>query len=120
MDLPACILLLRVIDILVEIPLQRPIAAGRIGIQATPRLYSKIGRFLHCLHCEIFSRLDDHSPLPTDPGDNRWPVFVVMAAPGLAFLAAPTRAASQRLFPALLRLALVPSGVLSAEAKIFW
>ena len=35
-----------------------------------------------------------------------------MASTGLAFLAAPTRAASQRLFPALPRLPLVPSRVI--------
>src|SRR5215467_5018752 len=99
------------IDVLVEVPLQRPIAAGRIGIQAAPRLDRKIGRFLHRLHREIFGRVDDHSSLPTDPGDNRWPVFVVMAPPGLAFLAAPTWSASQHLLPALLGLPLVAGGL---------
>src|SRR5215470_19040907 len=111
MYLPTGVFLLRMIDVLVEISLQRPIAAGRIGIQATSHLYSKIGRFLHRLHREIFGRVDDHSPLPTDPGDNRWPVFVVMAPPGLAFLAAPTWSASQHLLPALLGLPLVAGGL---------
>src|SRR5881227_3047405 len=97
MHLPAGVFLLRMIDKLVEVPLHRPIAAGRIGIQATARVHSKIGRFLHRLHREIFSRLDDNSPLPTDPGDDRGPVFVVMAPTGLAFLAAATWSAPQGL-----------------------
>ena len=50
MHLPTGVFLLRMIDVLVEVSLQRPIAAGRIGIQATPYVYSKIGRFLHRLH----------------------------------------------------------------------
>src|SRR5262249_52655294 len=102
----------QLIDVLVEVPLQRPIAAGRIGIQATTRLYSKIGRFLHCPHREIFGRLDDHSPLSTDPGDDRWAVFVVMAAPGLAFLAAPPWSVPQVLFPTVLGLAFLPGSVI--------
>src|SRR5215475_7533006 len=112
MHLPTGVFLLRMIDVLVEVPLQRPIATGRIGIQATPRLDSKIGRFLHRLHREIFGRLDDHSPLPTDPRDDGGPILVVVPPPGLAFLAATTRSAAKRLFPALLRLPLVPSGVI--------
>src|SRR5687768_8280078 len=67
---------------------------------------------LHCLHGEISGRLEDDGPLATDPGDNRGPVFVVVPPTGLAFLAATTRAASQRLRPALRRLALVPSRVI--------
>src|SRR5919197_1374908 len=111
MDLPTGIFLLRMIDVLVEVSLQRPIATGRIGIQATPHLDSQISRFLHRLHREIFGRLDDHSPLPTDPGDDRGPVFVIMAPPGLAFLAATTRSATQMFLPALFRLPLLARGV---------
>src|SRR5215471_4902336 len=108
MDLPAGVCLLRMIDVLVEVPLHRPIAAGRIGIQATARLHRKIGRFLHRLHREIFGRLEDNSPLPTDPGDDCWPVFVVMAPPGLAFLAAATWSAPQVLFSTVFGLAFLP------------
>jgi hypothetical protein len=75
-------------------------------------LHSQIGRFLHRLHREIFGRVDDHSPLPTDPGDDRWPVFVVMAPTGLTFLAAATGAAPQVLFPTVLGLAFLPGGVI--------
>src|SRR5438445_640922 len=107
MDLPAGVFLLRMIDVLVEVPLYRPIATGRIGIQATARLHSKIGRFLHRLHGEIFGRLNDDRPLATDPGDDRRTVFVVVPPTGLAFLAALPRAASQGLLPTLLGLPLV-------------
>src|SRR5262245_64824727 len=95
MDLPTCVFLLRMIDVLVEAPLQRPIAAGRIGIQTTTRLYSKIGRFLHRLHCEIFGHLDDDRPLTAHPGDDRWAIFLVMAPAGLPLLAVPTRPAAR-------------------------
>jgi hypothetical protein len=102
----------QLIDVLVEVPLHRPIAAGRIGIQATAGLHSKIGRFLHCLHGEIFGRLDDDSPLPTDPGDDRGPVLVVMASTGLAFLAAATRSAPQGLCATVFGLAFLSGGVI--------
>src|SRR4029453_11212366 len=61
---------------------------------------------------KISGRLDDHSPLTTDPGNNRGPVFVVVPPAGLAFLAASTRAASQYLLPTVCRLALVPGRVI--------
>src|SRR6266487_1421740 len=112
MDLPAGVFLLRMIDVLVEVPLHRPIATGRIGIQATARLHSKIGRFLHRLHGEIFGRLNDDRPLATDPGDDRRAVFVVVPPTGLALLAAPTRSAAQMFFSALFRLPLLASGVI--------
>jgi hypothetical protein len=75
-------------------------------------LHSKIGRFLHRLHGEIFGRLHDDRPLATDPGDDRRPVFVVVPPTGLALLAATTRSAAQMFFPALLRLPLLASGVI--------
>src|SRR4029450_7071656 len=112
MHLPTCVFLLRMIDVLMEVTLQRPIAARRIGIQATPRLDRKIGRFLHRLHREIFGRVGDDSPLATDPRDDRGPIFVVVPPPRLTFLAAPTRAAAQRLLPALARLALLSTRVI--------
>src|SRR5215467_13138599 len=105
MHLPTGVFLLRMIDVLVEVPLQRPIATGRIGIQATPRLDSKVRCLLHRLHREIFGRLEDNRPLPTDPGDDRWPVFVVMAPTGLTILPAPPWSVPQMLFPTVLGLA---------------
>src|SRR5215472_11672929 len=56
--------------------------------------------------------LDDHSPLPTDPGDDRGPVFVVMAAPGLAFFAAATGSAPQGLWATMFGLAFLPGSVI--------
>src|SRR5215472_18461593 len=102
-DLPPGIFLLRVIDIVMHIALERPIAAGGVRIEPTARLDGEVGRLLDCLHRKISGRLDDHSPLTTDPGNNRGPVFVVVPPAGLAFLAASTRAASQYLLPAVWR-----------------
>src|SRR5919199_1789756 len=91
MHLPASVFLLRMIDIVMHIALQGPIAARRVGEGPTACLHRQVGRFLHRLHREIFGRLDDHSPLPTDPRDDRGPIFVVVPPPRLTFLAAPTR-----------------------------
>src|SRR5262245_16396408 len=96
-----------VIDERVDVALHRSIATGRVGIEAAARLDGEVRRLLHRLHREIFGRVDDDRPLATDPGNNRGPVFVIMAPTGLAFLAAPTRAASQRLLPTVRRLPLV-------------
>src|SRR5215475_8582667 len=111
MDLAPCIFLLCMIDIVMHIALERPIAAGRVRIQPTARVDGEVRSLLHGLHGKIFGRLDDDRPLATDPGDDRRTVFVVMPPAGLALLAAPTCAASQRLLPALLRLPLVPRDV---------
>src|SRR5262245_26628027 len=100
MHLPTGVFLLCMINVLVEVTLHRSIAAGRIGIQATPRLYSQIGRFLHRLHREIFGRLEDDLPLATHPRDDRGPVFVIVAPARLALLPTTTRPAPQGLLPA--------------------
>src|SRR4030095_9829584 len=112
MHLTASIFLLRVVDILVEVARERPIAAGRVGVQPTAGLDGEVHGLLYGLHGEIARRLDDDRPLATDPGDNRGPVFLIVPPTGLAFLAAPTRAASQRFLPALVRLALLASRVI--------
>jgi hypothetical protein len=112
MDLPACILLLRVMDIVMPIALQHAIAADRVRVQPTARVDGEVSGLLHGLHGEIAGRLDDDSPLATDPGDNRGPVFIVVPPTGLAFLAAPTRAAAQRLLPTVFRLAFLTRGVI--------
>jgi hypothetical protein len=111
MDLAPCIFLLCMIDIGMHIALERPIAAGRVRLQPTARVDGEVRRLLHGLHGNIFGRLEDDRPLATDPGDERRTVFVVVSPPGLALLAAPTRSAAQMLFPALLRLPLLASGV---------
>ena len=65
------IFLLCVIDELVHIALHCSIAAGGVGIESTARLHREVSGLLHCLHREISGRLDDDSPLATDPGDDR-------------------------------------------------
>src|SRR5215831_5272671 len=100
------------IDELVHIALQSPIAARRVGVEPTARLDRHVRGLLDRLYREIAGHVDDDCPLATDPGDHRGPVFVVMAPTGLTLLAAPSCAAAQRLLPALVRLALLPSGVI--------
>src|SRR6059058_126592 len=106
-----CILLLRMIDIVMHIALQRPRAARRVRVQPTARLHGEVSGLLHGLHGEIAGRLDDDRTLAADPRDNGGPVFVVVPPTGLAFLTTPTCSASQRLLPALRRLTLVASGM---------
>src|SRR5919204_676339 len=107
MDLATGIFLLRVIDKVMHIALQRAIAAGRVRIEPTACLDCKVGRFLHRLDGKVPRRLDHDTSLAADPRDDGGPILVVMAAPGLAFLAAPPWRAAQCLFPALLGLALM-------------
>src|SRR5215831_12382692 len=89
MHVTARIFLLRMVDKVVRIALQRAIAAGRVGIETTARFDGDIGRFLHRLYGKVTRALYDDSPLTADPGDDRRPVFVVVAPTGLALLAAP-------------------------------
>ena len=100
------------IDIGMHIALQGPIAAGRVRVQPTAGLDGEVSRLLHCLHCEIAGRVDDDRPLATDPGNNGWPVFVVVPPPRLAFLAATTRSATQGLRATVLGLALLAGDVI--------
>src|SRR5712691_8135457 len=111
MHLPACILLLRMIDELVDVARQRPITAGRVRREPTARVHGEASGLLPRLDGAITGRLDDDRPLATDPGDHGGPVFIIMAPAGLAFLAPTTRPASQRLLPAVCGLALVPRRV---------
>src|SRR3989454_10058151 len=105
------ICLLRMIHKRMRVSLQRLIATRRVRVEPTARAHRDISRLLHHLHGEIFGRLDDDSPLATDPGNNRGPVFVIMAPTRLTFLAAPARSTPQRLLPTLLGLPLLASGV---------
>src|SRR5215475_1209282 len=73
MHITAGIFLLRVVDMLVEVARERPIAAGRVGIEPTARLDRQVRRLLYRLHREISGRLDDNCPLATDPGDDGRP-----------------------------------------------
>jgi hypothetical protein len=105
-------LFLGVIDELVDIALQGPIAAGRVHVQSTACLHSNVGRFLYRLHGEIAGRLDDDCALAADPGDDRGPVFVLMAPTGLTLLAATTRATPQVFLPSAFGLSLLASRVI--------
>src|SRR5262245_25309573 len=111
MDLPAGVFLLCMINVLVEVPLHRPVATGRVRGEPAARAHGDLGRLLHRLHGEIFGCLEDDRPLATDPGDDGRPIFVIMAPTGLAFLAAPTRAVPQRFLPALFGSPLVAGGM---------
>src|SRR5215831_13003948 len=112
MHVPACVFLLRMIDELVHVALQSPITARRVRVEPTPRLHRQVSGLLHRLHGEIPGRVDDDRPLTADPRDDGWSVLVIMPPPGLTLLAAPTRAASQRLLAPALRLALLAGGVI--------
>src|SRR5262249_30230513 len=96
-------------DVLVQVGFEGSIAAGGIGVEPTAGLDSEVRGLLHGLHGEIAGRLDDDSPLATDPGDDGWPIFVVMATAWLALLTATTGSAAQVLFSSVLRLPLVSS-----------
>src|SRR5687767_11725766 len=112
MHLATRVFLLRMLDKLVHVALHRPIAAGRVCVETTACLHRDVGRLLHRLDREISSRLDDHSALAAHPGDDRWPVFVIMPSAGLALLAATPRSAAQRLLPSMFGLSLLPGGVI--------
>src|SRR5438132_77217 len=99
------VLFLGMIDELVHVALQGPITARRVRVEPTARVHGEVSRLLDRLDGEIAGRLDDDCPLATDPGNNCRAVFLVMPPAWLALLAPPPRAASQRLLPAVFRLA---------------
>src|SRR5215831_2534987 len=112
MHVTARLFLLRMVDKVVRIARERAIAAGRVRIEPTARFDGDVGRFLHRLDGKVPRRLDHDTSLTADPRDDGGPILVVMAAPGLAFLAATPWRAAQCLFPALLGLALVAGGMI--------
>jgi hypothetical protein len=112
MDLAAGIFLLGMVDVFMLLAFQRPIAAGRVGVEPTTRLHGEVGRLLHCCHGKILHGLYHDGPLAAHPRNNCRSVFVIMAPAGLALLAATTRPAPQRLFPAVMGLTLIPGGVI--------
>ena len=78
-----CVLFLGVLHARVHGALHRLRATGRGGREATAG-WDRPGRCLrHRLHRAISGGLDNHCPLATAPGDAGWPVFVLMAPPGL-------------------------------------
>src|SRR4030095_10505941 len=112
MHVPTRVFLFRVIYCVMLIARDQPVAAGRVRIELAAGLYGEVGRFLHRLDGKVPRRVDHDPSLAADPGDDGGPILVVMAAPGLAFLAAPPWRAAQGLFPALLGLALVAGGMI--------
>src|SRR4030095_11454855 len=89
MHVPTRVLLLRVIYCVMRIARDQSVAAGRVRVELAAGLYGEGGRFLHRLDGKVPRRVDHDPSLAADPGDDGGPVLVVMAAPGLAFLAAP-------------------------------
>src|ERR1043166_8177023 len=74
----------------------QPVAAGRVRVELTAGLHGEVGGLLHRLDRKVPCRVDHDTTLTAHPGDNGWPIFVIMAPARLAFLPATTRAASQR------------------------
>src|SRR5437899_2324093 len=111
MHLTTGIFLLRMIDKRMRVALHRLIATGRVRVEPTARLHRHIGCLLHRLDGEILHGLHHDETLSTDPGDDRGPIFIIMAPARLALLAATTRLVPQRLLPTLLCLSLLASGV---------
>src|SRR5437870_11569661 len=98
MHVTARIFLLRMVDKVVHIALQRTIATGRVGIEPTARFDGDIGRFLHRLDGKITRPLYDDRPLTADPGNDGGPIYIVVAAAALALLAPASPPAAQGVF----------------------
>src|SRR5262245_64764053 len=112
MDLAASIFLLRMIHEVVDVSLHRPIATRGVRIEPTARVDCQVGRLLHRGDGKIPHGLYHDGTLAAHPGDDGWPVFVVMPPTGLALLPTTTRSAPQGLVPTLFGLPLTPSGVI--------
>jgi hypothetical protein len=106
MHFAARILLLRMIDVRMEVSLQGPIAARRVRIQATARMDGEVGCLLYRSDGKISHALHHNSPLAADPRDDGGPVFVIVAPAGLAFLPPATWPAPQVFFYRRVSLAL--------------
>jgi hypothetical protein len=111
MHVTARLFLLRMVDKVGHIALQRTITPGRVGREPPARFDGDIGHFLHRLHGTITRPLYDDRPWTADPGNDGGPICIVVAAAGLALRAPASRAAAQRLLAAPVRLPLVTGGV---------
>src|SRR5215475_4554726 len=112
MHVPLRVFLLRVIHCVMLIARDQPVAAGRVRVELAAGLYGEVSGLLHRLDRKVPCRVDHDATLTAYPGDNGRPIFVVMAPPGLAFLATPPWLAAQRFLPTLLGLPLLASGVI--------
>ena len=99
------------VDELVHVALERPIAASGVGIEPTARLDGEVRRFLPCGNGKVPCGLHHDATLAAHPRDEGRPSRVVVAPAGLTLLAATTRPAAQRLSPTPLCLALAASGM---------
>src|SRR5215831_14641201 len=107
MHVTARIFLLRMVNKVVHIALQRAIAARRVGIESTAPLHGEVGGLLPRLDRKVPRRLHHDTAVATHRGDNGRPILVIMAPPGLTFLAATPGVASQRFLAARLGLSLL-------------
>src|SRR5262245_42622431 len=64
-------------------------------IEPTARVHGEVRGLLHRLDGKVPRRVDHDPSLAADPGDDGGTILVVMAAPGLALLAAPSWRAAQ-------------------------
>src|SRR5712691_6165507 len=103
--LAAGIFLLGVIDELVHVALQSPIAAGRVRIEPTAGLHRDGSRLLHRLDGEIAGRVEDDSALAAYPRDDRRSIFIIMTPAGLTLHASTPGSATPVFFATLLGLA---------------
>jgi len=106
------IFLRRVMHCVMLIARDQPVAAGRVRVELAAGLHGEVGGLLHRLDRKVPCRVDHDATLTAHPGDNGWPIFVVMAPPGLAFLATPPWPVPQGLLPAIFGLPLIAGGVI--------
>src|SRR5262245_59698891 len=112
MHVPPRVFLLRVMHCVMRIARDQPVAAGRVRVELTAGLHGEIGSLLYRLDRQVPCRVEHDATLTAHPGDHGRPIFVVMASPGLAFLATPPWRAAQRFRPARLGLSLVAGSVI--------
>src|SRR5262245_37995346 len=89
-----------------------PVAAGRVRVEHTAGVHGEVGGLLYRRRREIFGRMNHDTPLAAHPGDDGRPVLVIVAPPGLAFLATTPWLAAQRFRPAFLGLSLLSGRVI--------
>ena len=70
MHLTTRIFLLRMVDEVVRITPQCPIAPGRVGVEAPARLDRSVSRLLHCLDSTIPRCVHHDTAIAADPGND--------------------------------------------------
>ena len=92
---PTCGFLLRGMHSVRRLARAPPVAAGRVRSERTADLPGEVGGLLPRLDRTGPGRVDHAAPLTAPPGDERGPLLVVLARPGLAWRAAPPWRAAQ-------------------------